>query len=238
MEETCSSRCHRLEHVDKPVLVGMPTHRHEFVGGARHGFALEIGDIEFPHRALEDYTVSLSATVERAAIVERGFKLVVDYGFGAASFVMPNVLGKLGADVLAINHKLLHGMTYDKVAGGLSRLGIEGGAAFWDAVRDNLQTLKDAREWWDVVQGPLSPTIENAPFTEQAGGLLPQGPFSEATWGEWTAAVSAKTGAKGKALFMPLRLALTGRAHGPEMKKLLPLIGPERARKRLAGQAA
>ncbi len=63
----------------------------------------EIGYIEFPPRALEDYTVALSATVERATIAERGFKLVVDYAYGAASFVMPNVLGKLGADVLAIN---------------------------------------------------------------------------------------------------------------------------------------
>ncbi len=69
----------------------------------RRVIAEEIGDIEFPHRALEDYTVALSATVDRTAIVERGFKLVVDYAFGATSFVMPNVLGKLGADVLAIN---------------------------------------------------------------------------------------------------------------------------------------
>lgn len=69
----------------------------------RRVIAEEIGDIEFPHRALEDYTVALSATVDRRSIVERGFKLVVDYAFGAASFVMPNVLGKLGADVLAIN---------------------------------------------------------------------------------------------------------------------------------------
>jgi glutamyl-tRNA synthetase len=142
------------------------------------------------------------------------------------------------ADVLAINHKLLHGMAFEKVSGGLAGLGIGGGAAFWEAVRDNLQTLKDARQWWDVVQGPLTPVIENAAFTEQAGGLLPDGPFTESTWSEWTSAVSAKTGLKGKALFMPIRLALTGQAHGPEMKKLLPIIGPDRARKRLAGQAA
>jgi glutamyl-tRNA synthetase len=142
------------------------------------------------------------------------------------------------ADVLAINHKLLHGMPYDAVAGNLAKLGVGGGAAFWEAVRDNLQTVRDARDWWHVVEGPLQPVIENAAFTEQAGGLLPQGAFDEATWGEWTKAVAASTGAKGKALFMPLRLALTGQPHGPEMKKLLPLIGPERARKRLAGQAA
>ena len=63
----------------------------------------EIGDIEFPPRALEEYTVGLSSTVERSSIIARKFKLVVDYAFGAASFVMPSVLGKLGADVLAIN---------------------------------------------------------------------------------------------------------------------------------------
>ena len=141
-------------------------------------------------------------------------------------------------DLKTLNHKLLHGMSFDAVAGDLSRLGVGGGAAFWEAVRDNIQLLNEARGWWRVVEGPLEPVIENAEFAEQARGLLPNGPFSETTWGEWTAAITAKTGAKGKALFMPLRLALTGQPHGPEMKKLLPLIGPERAAMRLSGQAA
>lgn len=142
------------------------------------------------------------------------------------------------AELKVINHKLLHTMSYEVVADDLSRLGIGGGALFWEAVRDNIQVLNEVRGWWRVVEGPLEPVIENAEFTEQAKGLLPSGPFSEATWSEWTAAITAKTGAKGKALFMPLRLALTGQPHGPEMKKLLPLIGPERAAKRLSGQAA
>ena len=141
-------------------------------------------------------------------------------------------------ELKAINHKLLHGMSYAAVAGDLSRLGVGGGAPFWEAVRDNIQLLNEARGWWQVVEGPLEPVIENAEFAEQARGLLPNGPFSEVTWSEWTAAITAKTGTKGKALFMPLRLALTGQPHGPEMKKLLPLIGPERAAKRLSGQAA
>ena len=63
----------------------------------------EIGDIAFPPRALEDYTVALESTVDISAIADRQFKLVVDYGYGATSFVMPNVLAKLGADVLAVN---------------------------------------------------------------------------------------------------------------------------------------
>lgn len=141
-------------------------------------------------------------------------------------------------DLKTLNHKLLHGLSYDTVAAGLQRLGVGGGAPFWEAVRDNIQLLNEARGWWHVVEGPLEPVIEDPGVAEAARALLPAGPFTDATWNEWTAAVSAKTGAKGKALFRPLRLALTGQPHGPEMRKLLPLIGPERAAKRLAGQAA
>ena len=70
---------------------------------SRRALAEEIGDIQFPPRALEEYTVALEATVEAAAIRAFGFKLVVDYSYGAASSVMPTLLGKLGADVLAVN---------------------------------------------------------------------------------------------------------------------------------------
>ncbi|MEQ1752553.1 MAG: glutamate--tRNA ligase [Micropepsaceae bacterium] len=141
-------------------------------------------------------------------------------------------------EVRVINHKLLHALPFDAISARLEGLGVGGGAVFWETVRDNIQLLNEASGWWRVVQGPLDPVIESAEFAEQARGLLPHGPFSETTWSEWTSAITAKTGAKGKALFMPLRLALTGQAHGPEMKKLLPLIGPERAQKRLSGQAA
>lgn len=141
-------------------------------------------------------------------------------------------------DLRTLNHKLLHTMPFDAVASDLSRLGVGGGAEFWEAVRDNIQLLNEARGWWRVVEGPLEPVIEDQALAENARALLPNGPFTDATWTEWTAAVSAKTGAKGKSLFRPLRLALTGQPHGPEMRKLLPLIGPERAAKRLAGQAA
>ena len=68
--------------------------------------------------------------------------------------------------------------------------------------------------------------------------LLPQGEPAEADWGPWTKAVAAQTGAKGRGLFMPLRLALTGRPHGPELKKVLPLIGRDRALARLQGRRA
>jgi glutamyl-tRNA synthetase len=141
-------------------------------------------------------------------------------------------------DLKALNHKLLHTMSFDAVAEDLRRLGVGGGAAFWNAIHDNIELLNEARGWWRVVEGPIEPVIEDATLAAAARELLPNAPFTDETWGAWTAAVSAKTGAKGKALFRPLRLALTGQPHGPEMRKLLPLIGPERAAKRLAGQAA
>jgi glutamyl-tRNA synthetase len=142
------------------------------------------------------------------------------------------------AELRALNHKLLHATPFEAVAGRLAALGVGGGAAFWEAVRDNVELIGDAVAWWNIVEGPLAPQVEDPAFLARAAAFLPAGPFDGSSWGAWTAAITASTGAKGKALFMPLRLALTGLAHGPEMKKLLPLIGPERARKRLSGQTA
>lgn len=142
------------------------------------------------------------------------------------------------AELRALNHKILHATPFEAVAGRLASLGVGGGGAFWEAVRDNMELIGDAVAWWNVVAGPLAPVVQDPAFLARAAELLPAEPFDGGSWGAWTAAITASTGAKGKALFMPLRLALTGLAHGPEMKKLLPLIGSERARKRLSGQTA
>ncbi len=114
-------------------------------------------------------------------------------------------------------------------------MGVGGGAPFWDAVRANLESVAQAREWWTVVAGPVTPVIEDAAFLAEAIATLPLEPFDAATWTHWTTALKARTGAKGKALFMPLRLALTGRGHGPELASLLPVMGREKALARLRG---
>ncbi len=129
-------------------------------------------------------------------------------------------------------------MPYAAVADRLQALGVGGGATFWEAVRGNLAKLSDASGWWRVVEGPIAPTIEDAGFAAAAAELLPPAPWTDATWGEWTNAVKATSGAKGRALFHPLRLALTGRDTGPEMKALLPLIGRDRTLARLKGETA
>jgi glutamyl-tRNA synthetase len=144
------------------------------------------------------------------------------------------------AEIQALSTRSLHDKPFAAVAERLAALGIAGerGEALWLACRGNLTQLSDITLWREVVEGPLAGTIEDAAFTAQAAALLPQEPFDQGTWGLWTEAVKAATGAKGKALFMPLRLALTGQPHGPDLKALLPLLGRERALARLHGHRA
>jgi glutamyl-tRNA synthetase len=137
-----------------------------------------------------------------------------------------------------LNAKVLHMLPFSAVAGRLSAMGVSGGEAFWHAVQSNLSVLADAAAWWRVVNGPLKPVITDASICDQAVVLLPPEPWDEQTWERLAAAVKQATGAKGKALFQPLRLALTAREHGPELKHLLPLIGKARATARLEGKTA
>lgn len=138
-------------------------------------------------------------------------------------------------DLDKMNAALLHLTPYEAVAARLDVAGCNLGPAFWEAVKPNLVKFADAADWARVVQGPIAPVIEDMDFAAEAASLLPPDPWGIETWGAWTEAVKGRTGRKGKALFMPLRLALTGLDHGPELKNLLPLIGRERAEARLRG---
>jgi glutamyl-tRNA synthetase len=134
-----------------------------------------------------------------------------------------------------LNARLLHQLPYRDVAERLESRGIVQGEAFWHAVKGNLERFPDVDRWAAIVAGPIDPpSLADADFIRSSIALLPATPWSEETWGQWTAKVKEATGRKGKDLFMPLRLALTGLEHGPELKYLLPLIGEARARERLA----
>ena len=139
-------------------------------------------------------------------------------------------------ELKGLNAKLLHTTPYDAVADRLRARNIEGGEAFWLAVRANLEVLADVDQWWTVVHGPVTPVVEDAAFLNKALGHLPPAPWDSSTWRSWTEAVKQATGAKGRALYHPLRLALTGLERGPELKDLLPLIGHEKAAARLSGE--
>lgn len=139
------------------------------------------------------------------------------------------------ADLAKMNAAILHMTAYADVKSRLAAKGCDLGEAFWETVRPNLANFADVELWAKVVNGPIAPVIEDADFAAAAAALLPPEPWDEGTWVAWTNEVKAKTGAKGRALFMPLRLALTGLDHGPELKNLLLLIGRERALARLSG---
>jgi glutamyl-tRNA synthetase len=141
-------------------------------------------------------------------------------------------------ELRALNAKLLHMLSFDAVEQRLLGLGISGNAAFWDAVKPNLAQFSQIDTWWKIVYGSQAGRIVDPDLTAKAAELLPQEPWDETTWGSWTNAVSQASGAKGRGLYHPLRTALTGLDHGPEMKKLLPLLGRGRVLARLEGKTA
>ncbi|ERI16510.1 glutamate--tRNA ligase [Brucella sp. RRSP16] len=138
------------------------------------------------------------------------------------------------AELDTLNRALLHEMPFSEAKLRLAASGISGDKAepFWLAVRGNLDRFKDVAHWWAIVDGELPETPdfseEDRAFLGEAFTLLPPAPWDHQTWKIWADSVKAATGRKGKNLFMPLRLALTGQAHGPELADLLVLLGPER----------
>lgn len=134
------------------------------------------------------------------------------------------------AELERVNTAIVHALEFDEVAGRLPDGMDEAG---WHAVRPNVANMGEVAEWWRLVTGP----IERLEFSEDDKAYLAQAAdaltWSDDPWGGLTTALKEATGRKGKALFLPLRQALTGMNHGPDMGELLPLIGEEEARARL-----
>ena len=140
------------------------------------------------------------------------------------------------AELEALSARVLHQTPYASVADRLGAIGIAGpnAEAFWNAVRGNLSRLSDAMIWRQVVEGDVAPVVEDRAYLDLAASRLPEGAWDGSTWGAWTNDLKALTGRKGRELYHPLRLALTGRDAGPELAALLPLIGRARALARLS----
>jgi len=137
-------------------------------------------------------------------------------------------------DLFPLTARWLQTLPLSAVAGEVAALGVPDTEAerFWLVVRDNITTLDEMGPWWRLFTEGAEPVIEpgDEDFIREAMALLPEGPHDETTWSTWTQAVKEASGRKGKALFMPLRLALTGQARGPEMAQVLPLMRVIRAK--------
>jgi glutamyl-tRNA synthetase len=141
------------------------------------------------------------------------------------------------ADLDRLNAQALHALDYKAAQPRLAKLDADLGEDVWNALRPNLEKFSDIVELAAIVRGPVTPVVEDAAFAAAALAVLPE-TVDETLWPTWTSAVKDATGAKGKALFMPLRLILTGQSHGPDMATIAPMIGRERIVKRLQGETA
>ncbi|MEO0329042.1 MAG: glutamate--tRNA ligase [Pseudomonadota bacterium] len=135
----------------------------------------------------------------------------------------------------SLNRKIVHQLSFAEVQERLSSAGIQAGEAFWLAVRDNLDKVSDAEAYWHIIESS-TPVIddEDREFIAATINLLPAEPWDRSTWSSWVSEIKSNSDRKGKGLFMPLRKALTGQDHGPELDQLLPLIGRERTLDRLS----
>ena len=137
-------------------------------------------------------------------------------------------------DLYPLTARKLHGLPYEAMADEIRALGVPDDKAplFWQVARDNITTRHDLKGWWALFSEGGDPKIdpEDAEFVAEAMALLPDPPYDAETWSTWTQAVKDKTGRKGKALFMPLRRAVTGMDRGPEMADVMPLMQVVRAK--------
>ncbi|GGL99106.1 glutamate--tRNA ligase 2 [Pseudooceanicola nanhaiensis] len=137
-------------------------------------------------------------------------------------------------DLFPLTAHVLQRTPLEKVEDRIRAAGVPDALAerFWLVVRDNITTLDEMDAWWRMFRDGAEPEIaeEDREFIAEAMALLPEGPYDGESWGKWTAEVKEKTGRKGKGLFMPLRKAVTGQAHGPDMSQVLPLMQVIRAK--------
>ena len=172
-------------------------------------------------------SLPVEPVIEVAPLIE-GFDLA-RFGRAPARFDMD--------ELLALNARTIHALPFEAVR---PRLPLGMGAEAWAAIHPNLAKVEDAAGWWRIVEGPIVAEIEpgDRTYLAQAADMLGTIDWTAEPWKALTAALKGASGRTGKALFLPLRMALTGLAHGPDMAAMLPLIGRDEAMRRLREAAA
>ena len=135
-----------------------------------------------------------------------------------------------------LNSKIYQLIDFEEIDEDLKKMNISITKEFWNLIRGNIALLKNVKDWWDICFGTIHSITENQDFLDTALEVLPKDQFNEKTWSTWTQKLSQKTGKKGKELYMPLRLCLTGQNKGPEMADLILMMGRDKVIKRLSNQ--
>ena len=177
--------------------------------------------------AITSYLARLGSSADPAPLPLDELAQDFDFGRFSSSAARFDI-----TQLLALNRRALHALNFTDVQ---DRLPAGATEAFWNAVRGNLDLLNEARGYWDVVAGTIVPPVieGESDYLALALDVLPSEPWTDTVWHDWTETLKQRSGRRGKALFLPLRLALTGEDHGPDLKSLLPLIGRARAAQRL-----
>ena len=137
--------------------------------------------------------------------------------------------GRIEIDVLnALNKKQVQKYNFSEIEERLKKIDEKIDQKFWETIRGNLNVVEDIKQWTDIVFNSETIKPSDKDYIKIAMELIPDDPWNDETWGQWTSAIKEKTGRKGKELFLPLREAFTGLNHGPEMKLLIQLLGREK----------
>ena len=219
-------------------------HHNLLISGSGEGLSKRTGSLSIASLREEGYealAVAALATLTGSSEAVRAVRSLQDL---SAHFDLSHVSRNPArfdpADLATLTHRTLAAFTFEDVRDRLAAHDIVGFKAepFWLAVRGNLTRFDDVLDWWRVVEGEVAPPEsslrEDEELLRAALELLPPEPWDATTWSAWTGAIKAATGRKGRALFHPLRLALTGVETGPELAALLPLIGHARVAAKLA----
>ena len=216
----------------------VPTYAHHslLVGADGKGMSKRLGSLSI--ESFREAGYEAMAVVSHAALLGTSDNLhpCADYSELVDGFDLhklsraPSRFDEL--ELAALNAKLLHMTPFAAVTDRLPGVS----EAEWVAVRGNIEKLSDTMGWTEIIRSRINPVVadEDRDFVVAARDALPGEPWDQTTWKTWTDALKLSTGRKGKPLFMPLRLALTGLDHGPELAALLPLIGRARAVERLS----
>jgi glutamyl-tRNA synthetase len=214
-------------------------HHNLLTNASGEGLSKRLGSLSLKSLAADGYepmaVASLAVLTGGAGIVEP----LADMDALAARFDLAGVSTSAAkfdvAELDRLNARLVHRMEWREAAPRFAPDAFGGrGAEFWPAVRENLSRAGGALELWDrFMAAPAAADPANRDYLRQARALLPAGDVGAETWGRWTADLGRATGRKGRDLYLPLRKALTGMDHGPDMARLLPLIGRERILARL-----
>ena len=139
-------------------------------------------------------------------------------------------------DLYLMNKKSIQSMNYEEASKRFNLIGLEEpGEEFWNTVSGNLNNFIETKIWWEVVFGEIDPLIDNQDLIQVATDTFPSESIDNDTWSTWCKKISNQSEFKGKELFISLRKTLTGYDYGPELSKLLPLIGKEKILSRLSG---